>query len=128
MKTPGWGSGLQQRHQAAFGVQGHQVVTAAHMGVAHVNLRHGATPSGLHHVVALGGVQVDADFFNLLNTLGFEQLLGADAVGTETPGVDEVLRYQLRKHANRIHHFMPISCSCLPAKGGQNNQRSKFKF
>ena len=51
-------------------VQRHQVIATADVGFAHINLRHGAATRDLHHVVALDGVEVDADFFDLLNALG----------------------------------------------------------
>ena len=60
---------LQQRQQTTLRVQGHQIVTTAHMGVAHINLRDRASPCGLHHVVALNRIQVNADFFNLLHAV-----------------------------------------------------------
>ena len=56
---------LQQRHEAAALVERDQVVAAADVGVADEDLRHGAPAGELHHGVALGGVQVDADLLDL---------------------------------------------------------------
>jgi hypothetical protein len=50
--------------QAAALVERDQVVTAADMGVADEDLRHGAAAGEGHHVVALHRVQVDADLFD----------------------------------------------------------------
>ena len=60
------GSGAtEQRHQATALIQGDQVVAAAHVGVTDEDLRHGTTAGDVHHVGALGRVQVNTDFFNL---------------------------------------------------------------
>jgi hypothetical protein len=80
-------SRLQQRHQTAFGVQGHQIVTAAHMRVANEDLRHRTPARDFHHVGACLGVGVDADFFNLGHAFGVEQLLGSNAIRANGGGV-----------------------------------------
>ena len=79
--------GAEQGHQLATAVQCHQVIVAAHVGVADVDLRHRAAAGDLHHVAARGGVGVDADLLDLLHALGLEDLLGPDAVGADGGGV-----------------------------------------
>jgi hypothetical protein len=61
------GSASEQRREAAALVERDEVVAAADMGVADEDLRHGAPAGELHHGVALGGVQVDADLLDLLD-------------------------------------------------------------
>jgi hypothetical protein len=78
---------LQQGHQPALAIQRDQIIAAAYMRAADENLRHGAPPGDLHHVVALYGIGINADFLNLLHALGFEDLLGANAVGANGRGV-----------------------------------------
>jgi hypothetical protein len=80
-------SRLQQRLQAAFGVQGDQIIATAHMRVANEDLRHSAAARDFHHVCALLGVGVDADFFNLRHALALQQLLGANAIRADGGGV-----------------------------------------
>ena len=74
-------------------VQRDEVVAAAHMRGANEDLRNGATARDLHHVVALGGIQVDTDLVDLLHAPLLEQRLGAHAIGADLGGV----------HANGIH-------------------------
>ena len=71
------------RQQAAALVQRDEVVAAAHMGVADIDLRHGAAAGARHHGLALGGIEVDADLLDLLHAARLQQLLGADAVGAD---------------------------------------------
>jgi hypothetical protein len=80
-------SGLQQRHQAAFAVKRHQVVTATHMGLANKNLRHCAATRDLHHVSARLWVCVDANFFYVCHSFGRQQLLGPNAIRADGRGV-----------------------------------------
>ena len=53
------------------------------MGVADEDLRHGAPPGDLHHVIALPGVGVDPDFLDLLDAFGFQNLFGPNAIGAD---------------------------------------------
>jgi hypothetical protein len=78
---------LQQSLQAAFGIQRHQIVTATHMSRSNEDLGHRTAACGLHHVVTLHRIGVDADFLNLLNAFGLEDLLGACAVRANGGGV-----------------------------------------
>jgi hypothetical protein len=78
---------LQQGQQAAPRIQRHQIIAPPHMGCTNENLRHCATTGGLHHVVALERVGVDAYFLDLLNALGFEDIFGARAIRANGGGV-----------------------------------------
>jgi hypothetical protein len=78
---------LQQGLETPFGIQRHQVITAAHMGGPNENLGHCAATCGLHHVIALHRIGVDANFFDLLNTFGLEDLLGTRAIRANGCGV-----------------------------------------
>src|SRR5690606_14744472 len=79
------GSSLRakQRHQAIDAVQRRQVVVAAHMGVANIDLRNGAPARAFHHDGALGGVQVYAYFLDMSDAALLEQHFGADAIGAD---------------------------------------------
>jgi hypothetical protein len=50
------------------------------VGIANIDLWNRAATGALHHDLALLRIQVDTDAFDLGDTLGFEQALGADAV------------------------------------------------
>src|SRR5690606_38125358 len=81
----------EQGREAAALVERDQVVAAAHVMLADEALRHGAPPGDLHHVLALGRVQVDADLLDGVDAALLEQRLGVQAVGA---------------HQGRIHlHF-----------------------
>src|SRR6478609_4062674 len=85
---PATGSGaLQQRRQAAAAVERDQVVAAADMGVADEDLRHRAPAREVHHGGARLRVAVDADLLDLIDTLGLEDLLRANAVRANGGGV-----------------------------------------
>lgn len=78
---------LQQRHEAATAVQSHQIIAAAHMGLANEDLRHG-TPAGQgHHAVTLIRGEVDSHLLDMLDAASFEDLLGPVAIGTNSGGV-----------------------------------------
>lgn len=78
---------LQQRHEAATAVQSHQIIAAAHMGLANKDLRHG-TPTGQgHHAVTLIRGEVDSHLLDMLDAASFEDLLGPVAIGTNSGGV-----------------------------------------
>src|SRR5512147_974749 len=51
----------EQRIELARAVERHQVVVAADVHGADVDLRHGATPGALDHLDAPHGIEVDAD-------------------------------------------------------------------
>ena len=74
-------AGLQLRHQAAFGIQSHQVITATHMRLTDEDLRHCAATCDFHHVVTRLGLGVDPDFLNVRDAFGLQHLFGADTVG-----------------------------------------------
>ncbi len=57
------------------------------MRVSDKNLRNGSPPCDFHHVRALVGVGINADFFNVLYALGFKDALGLNAVRTHGGGV-----------------------------------------
>jgi hypothetical protein len=57
------------------------------VGGPNEDLRYGAPTGAGHHVVAGLGVGVDANFFNMFDTFGFQELLGADAIGAYRSGV-----------------------------------------
>lgn len=78
---------LQQRHEAATAVQSHQIIAAAHMGLANEDLRHG-TPAGQgHHAVTLIRGEVDSHLLDMLDAASFEDLLGPVAIGANSGGV-----------------------------------------
>jgi hypothetical protein len=54
----------QQRFELAGAVELIQIVTTADVGVADVNLRHGAAAGLLHHLLATRGIEVDANLFD----------------------------------------------------------------
>src|SRR6185295_14465839 len=78
----------QQGHQIALLVEPDEVVAAADMGRTDEDLRHRAAAGDLDHRVAFGGVQVDADFFDVLDAALLEQHLGT---------------YAIRAHLRRVH-------------------------
>lgn len=78
---------VEQGQQFATGIQRHQVVAAAHVGGPNKDLGYGAPTGAGHHVIAGLGVGVDTNFFNQLNPFGFQELLGADAIGADRGGV-----------------------------------------
>ena len=78
---------LQHGHQAARAVQSHQIVTATHMCVSNENLRHGAPARDCHHVLHGSLVLVDTNFFDFLNTFGFQDAFGPNAVRANGGGV-----------------------------------------
>ena len=57
------------------------------MGRPNENLGHCTAAGGLHHVVTLHRIGVDANFFNLLYAFGLEVLLGACSVRANGCGV-----------------------------------------
>src|SRR5947209_7367742 len=57
--------GGEQRVEAARAIERGEVVVAAHVAVAHVDLRHRAPAGALHHLLAAGRLQVDADLLDL---------------------------------------------------------------
>ena len=81
-------SGLrQQGHQAAAAVQVHQVIAATDVRTSNKNLGHGTPPRDFHHVRPLIRVGVNANFLNVLHTLGFKNALGLNAVWADCGGV-----------------------------------------
>lgn len=58
---------LQQRQETALAVQRDEIIAATNMGVANKYLRHSALSGDVHHVLALPGVGVDADFLYRLD-------------------------------------------------------------
>src|SRR5690606_26300457 len=68
----------------------------AHVGVADVDLRHGASAGAFHHDLALFRVLVDADFLDVVDTALFQQHFGA---------------YAIRAHGRAVHddvsHWVP---------------------
>ena len=83
------GSAVEQRQQAVAAIQGDQVVAAADVRRADVDLRHGAPAGALDHGLALAGVVVDADLFQIGYAAGLEQGFGALAVGTVVRAVHD---------------------------------------
>ena len=77
----------EQGDQAAPAVERDQVVAAADMGLADEDLRHRAPAREVHHGGARLRVAVDADLLDLLDALGLEDLLGANAVRANGGGV-----------------------------------------
>ena len=51
--------------EAAGLVERVQVVKAAHVGIAHVDLRHGTAARDAHHVLSSLGVEIHTNFFNV---------------------------------------------------------------
>src|SRR3954470_20148457 len=73
----------EQRVELARVLELGEVVVAADVGVADVDLRHRA-PAGLaHHLVALPRVDVDPDLLDLAHAFRLEQHLGANAIGAD---------------------------------------------
>ena len=77
------GGSVEQRLELAGGIEGSKIVEAADMGGADVDLRHGAAPRPLHHLVAPHRVEVNANFLDRADAARRQQLLGALAVGTD---------------------------------------------
>ena len=73
-------SGVKQGQQTALAVERHQVIAAAHMGIANENLRHGTAAGNLHHFFALTGHQVYPDFVQFGHATLGQQLFGGNAV------------------------------------------------
>src|SRR5471030_1369578 len=94
--TRGSGPGLIERIQ---------IVETADVGVADVNLRHGAAAGLLHHQRALVRVEVDADFFNRGHALGFQQALGAHAIRADGGGVHRYVGSHHQSFAIFISHY-----------------------
>src|SRR5665213_293474 len=74
----------QQGIEAAGAIERGEVVIAADVALAYVDLRHGAPTGALHHLLAARGLEVDAHLLDLRDPLGLEQALGHQAVGTGT--------------------------------------------
>src|SRR5687768_13561041 len=78
MKLPSEGIGLgasgcgEQRIEPARAVECGEVVVAADVALAHVDLRHGAAAGALHHFLAALGLEVDADLLDLAHALRLE--------------------------------------------------------
>src|SRR4051812_12781379 len=81
----------EQRVEPAGTVEGGQVVVAADVALAYVDLRHRAATGALHHLVAAARLQVDADLLDVSDALGLEQPLGHEAVRADTGGIHEDL-------------------------------------
>src|SRR5687768_3952160 len=64
-----------------------EVVVAADVMVADVDLRHRAAPGALHHLLAPRGIGVDADLRDVPDALGGEEPLRLDAVRADGRGV-----------------------------------------
>jgi flagella basal body P-ring formation protein FlgA len=64
-------SGLfgQQRVKPARAIQRGQIIVAADMRVADVDLRHGAPPGLFHHFSSARRITINIDFFNLRHAL-----------------------------------------------------------
>src|SRR5688572_17446114 len=76
--------------EPARAVERGQVVVAAHVALADVDLRDGAPPRALHHLLAALGLEVDAHLLDL-HALRLEQPLGHEAE---------------RAHAGRVHQHL----------------------
>jgi hypothetical protein len=59
---------------------------------ADINLRHRTASGFLHHCVALDRIEVDADFFDGIDSLLLEQALRHLAVGADTGAVHQDAR------------------------------------
>jgi hypothetical protein len=57
------------------------------MGRPNEDLGHCAPTGDVHHQLALLGISVNANFFDLLNAAGLENLLGPHAIGANSGGV-----------------------------------------
>ena len=77
---------LQQRQQAALAVQGHQIITTAHVFVTDEDLRHGAPSGEGHHAVPLLRQLVNANLFDVFDTPRFQELFGPNAIRTNCGG------------------------------------------
>lgn len=82
------GSG-QQRIEAALTLEDVEVVAAAHVLIINEDLRHRTATVGaaLHHRAPSRGITVDRVLL-VAHTFAIKELLGADAEGAGTPGVD----------------------------------------
>jgi len=78
---------LQHGHEATTAVQSHQIITAAHMGLANEDLRHGPPACQGHHAVTLVSGEIDSHLLDVLDAASFEDLLGPVAIGTNSGGV-----------------------------------------
>src|SRR5690606_32576140 len=84
------GFGVEQRHQTVGSIQRGQVIVAAYMGLAYVDLRHGAPARAFHHDGTLLGILVDADLLDFGHAALFEQHFSA---------------YAIRAHGGAIHCY-----------------------
>ena len=68
------GLAAQQRVESAFAIEGREIIVAADMKIADIDLRHRA-PAGLfHHLATARRLQVDADLVDLGDTLGLSSI------------------------------------------------------
>ena len=79
----------QQRIEPAGAVERDQVVEAADVGLADVDLRHRAPPGLGHHLDAARGLEVDPHLRDVRHALRVQEALRPDAV---------------RAHGRRVHH------------------------
>src|SRR5690606_3271262 len=79
-----------------------QIVVAANVAIADENLRHGAAPASLHHLLALGGLFVHLNLVNL-NPLAREQRASALTIPAPCGRVHD----DLRRIAHQAFPFLP---------------------
>src|SRR5690348_7765678 len=77
----------EERLEAAAAVERDQLVAAADVDVTDEDLRHRPAVREAHHVLALVGLEVDADLVDLLDAALLEERLGAQAVGARRRAV-----------------------------------------
>ncbi|HSC39221.1 MAG TPA: hypothetical protein VLD19_15165, partial [Chitinophagaceae bacterium] len=90
---------LQQGLKLAITIEGMQVVKAADMGFADINLRYRAASGLLHHRVALRRIEINPDLFDIFHAFCLQQLLGANAIRTHSGAI----HYYMGSHYSSLH-------------------------
>src|SRR5688572_4854010 len=87
-------SGFEELRERPGTLERRQVVVAADVLVADVDLRDGTAAGARHHLLALAGIGVDADLGDVRDALRREQSLRLQTIGTDARGV----------HRDRLAH------------------------
>src|SRR5450631_3727326 len=110
----------EQWLQFAGAVEHDQIVVAADVNAADINLRHRAPAGLLHHFHAARGLEINAHLGDIGHTLGAEQLFRPDAIGTDGSRVHHYFGHR------RAHQTPPTlaasltkAAAALPPKGVQ---------
>src|SRR5439155_5117769 len=82
----------EERREPARTIEGHEVLVAADMALADINLRHGPPTRPLHHLHATRRIEIDANLGDFADAFGAQIALRPNAIRTDRRRIHENCR------------------------------------